>query len=87
MKFRRKKSKEDNIFCDKEFSTKMHEYINEVLKELKKDGSSAFAIFIILMGVFHVKNTWRRVRSLIYYQIKQTAMYSYYVSVKKRTRE
>lgn len=70
LKLRNKKNKNDNIFCDKEFGEEMNKYMNEVLQELKKDGSSAFAILIILMGVFHVKNTWRRVKYLIYYHLK-----------------
>ena len=72
LKLRRKKNREDNTFCDIDFATKMNEYLNEVLGELKKDASSAFAIFIILIGVFHVKSSWLRVKHLIVYQAKQT---------------
>jgi hypothetical protein len=52
MKFKRKRSQEDNILYDLEFSEKMHKYVNEIIEELKKDASSAFAILIILFGVF-----------------------------------
>jgi hypothetical protein len=31
MKLRRKKSKEDNIFCDKEFAQKMNVFLDEIL--------------------------------------------------------
>jgi len=85
LKIRRKRSREDNVFCDKEFETKMHEYINTILEELKKDGSSAFAIMIILGGVFEVKSTWKRVKTLVVHQAKQTEIYSYANSVWRRS--
>jgi hypothetical protein len=85
MKLKKKRNLEDNIIYDLEFSEKMHNYVNEILEELKKDGSSAFAILIILFGVFHVKNTWRRVKSLVIYQIKQSQFYSWWQIIKKRS--
>ena len=77
-KLRKKKRRDDTVFNDVDFLEKIDEKMNEVLAEVKKDFSSMLSVFVIIIGVYEIIPTWRRVKIIINFMIKQSPIYQFY---------
>lgn len=76
LKLRNKSKGDDHEFNDLKFMEKVIERLRESMIEVKHDISSMFSIFVITIGVFEIKETWRRVKVLVKFAFKQTVAYS-----------
>lgn len=85
LKLRNKTKGDDLEFNDLKFRDKINERLSEILVEVRKDISSMFSIFVIFVGVFEIKTTWRRVKVLVKFAFKQTPIYRIYNKMKAMT--
>lgn len=82
-KYNMKKQRQGRDYYDDEFAKDLIEEVKNIVRETKEDLMSLIAIFIILFGVYEVKETWERVGKLAKYKWRHSELYRWLNKPKK----
>ena len=67
-------------FCYFEQSERTIKEAKNIFHKAKEDYKSLFTLFVILCGVYHVKNTYRRCATILWFKFRATGIYKAWIS-------